>query len=545
MSRRYHRVPEIPEGPPCLASFRAAAAASKLEAVVDALRVEASQRPVLLACSGGADSVLLGSCLMLAGRPFEIAHINHHLRPSAHRDEAFVEALAASWEVPARVMHTRVPKERASLEDAARDARYRHLLDAARTREAVLMTAHTATDRFETVMMRLGRGTGLRGLSGIEERVERDGVVIERPLLELWRGEVRELLTAAAIPWVEDPTNAEDFALRNRVRHRMSPVFFEEFSERATLRSLRLIAEETRLYRRWIRALGADLEPTIDDGVLRVSGPSLRAFVSCSERPRVPEAHQQVRARVESWGRLEVDDPGLEDALLRAVLAELFGEARLTAAEATLREISAGVLGGYAVATASYRQRAEYTPRHGLRVETCADPSRPFPARSWSSSGSAGGSTTEGQTAPVSLRVDELPNDSAVCHGSWRVRLRRVSAAAVRTDGFDDPSVEAFDLEALPKSLVLRFLRRDDVWVGADGERRNLWKRAKRDGFDRVERARAAVLASDSEESAVVYWLLGSRRSSCALVTAATSTVLLVSAMTTVGASQTRADRSH
>lgn len=186
---------------------------------------------VLAAVSGGGDSVALAWLLLdLAGRGVlelaGIAHLNHQLRgPEADADEVFCRDLAGRMGVPfdaGQVDVARLARVRSeSLEAAGRRARYEWLAQAARRLDAAwIATGHTLDDQAETVLLRLLRGAGSRGLSGIRPR---RGAII-RPLLECRRAELREWLGARGEAYRDDPSNADVRIARNRVRHELLPV---------------------------------------------------------------------------------------------------------------------------------------------------------------------------------------------------------------------------------------------------------------------------------------------------------------------------------
>ena len=182
------------------------------------------------AVSGGADSVALALWLRghherdpravtLAG----IIHVNHKLRgPESDRDEAFCRALAGRLGVAIEVIEAPVPNATGrSPESAARAARYRAFAAAASRLGATrVATAHTADDQAETVLMRLLRGAGNRGVSGI--RAER-GLYV-RPFLACRRSVVRAWLESQGESCCEDSTNADRSIARNRVRHDLLPI---------------------------------------------------------------------------------------------------------------------------------------------------------------------------------------------------------------------------------------------------------------------------------------------------------------------------------
>lgn len=180
---------------------------------------------VIVALSGGADSVALTFGLYLLkeelGITLEAAHFNHHLRgEESHRDEAFVRAFCQSYGIPLHVSGATVLPGKKGLEASAREARYVFL----RSLPGKVATAHTADDNAETVLLRLLRGTGLKGLGAIAPV---NGNII-RPMLSVTREEVEAFLEEYALPHVEDSSNGENAFLRNRVRHEIMPLLRQE-----------------------------------------------------------------------------------------------------------------------------------------------------------------------------------------------------------------------------------------------------------------------------------------------------------------------------
>ncbi|HUU34589.1 MAG TPA: tRNA lysidine(34) synthetase TilS, partial [Vicinamibacterales bacterium] len=195
---------------------------------------------VVAAVSGGSDSVSLlwilkdlhdAGAVSLAG----VAHLNHQLRTDAAKDEAFCRALAERAGTPfvaARSDIAALAREwRCSVEVAARRARYSFLEQARRAYRAEhIAVAHTRDDQAETVVMRLLRGTGTRGLRGA---LPARGHVV-RPLLDCSRAELRSFLAARGEAWVEDETNADLGHPRNRVRHELLPLLARSYRPSVT-----------------------------------------------------------------------------------------------------------------------------------------------------------------------------------------------------------------------------------------------------------------------------------------------------------------------
>lgn len=180
---------------------------------------------VVAAVSGGADSIALLFSLYLLKEEWDIrleaAHFNHHLRgEESNRDARFVADFCARFEIPLHTGEGQIVPGEKGLEAAARDARYRFL----RSLPGKVATAHTADDNAETVLLRLLRGTGLKGLGAIAPV---SGNVI-RPMLSVTRAEVEAFLAEFNLRHVEDSSNGEDVFLRNRIRHGVMPLLYEE-----------------------------------------------------------------------------------------------------------------------------------------------------------------------------------------------------------------------------------------------------------------------------------------------------------------------------
>ena len=199
---------------------------------------------VVCAVSGGAGSVALLFAFYLIKDKLDIrleaAHFNHHLRGAeSDRDEAFVRDFCDRYDIPLHVGSAEVKPGKKGLEAAARDARYAFL----RSLPGKLATAHTADDTAETVLMRMIRGTGLKGLGAIAPV---SGNLI-RPMLSITRQEVEEFLEEWGLPHIEDSSNESDAFLRNRIRHHVMPLLKAEnprFAENLSQMALRLREDE-------------------------------------------------------------------------------------------------------------------------------------------------------------------------------------------------------------------------------------------------------------------------------------------------------------
>ncbi len=194
-------------------------------------------QPVVVGVSGGPDSLCLLDCLQRLGHPILVAHLDHRLRAGSWREAEFVLREARRRGLPCTV--ERVPlhslrQRGSSTEEAARIARYRFLVRAAReSSAAVVAVGHTADDQAETILMHFLRGAGVHGLRGMlpktsleswDEIVEADGVQLIRPLLETTRDQTEAHCRAARLRPRRDPSNQDPTFFRNRLRHRLLPV---------------------------------------------------------------------------------------------------------------------------------------------------------------------------------------------------------------------------------------------------------------------------------------------------------------------------------
>jgi tRNA(Ile)-lysidine synthase len=185
---------------------------------------------VLLAISGGADSSALLHVLALLRLDICCAHINHQLRgDEAQRDEDFVIEQCRKLKVPVVTMKIDVrdyaKKSKLSIETAARNLRIENLVKIAKSQNCdCIATAHHKNDNAETIIDRLIRGTGFRGLCGIWPTKEfTNGITFIRPLLCAARDEIIQYLNSRKLNWCTDRTNTDFAYRRNFIRHRLLP----------------------------------------------------------------------------------------------------------------------------------------------------------------------------------------------------------------------------------------------------------------------------------------------------------------------------------
>lgn len=180
---------------------------------------------VIVGVSGGADSVALLTALCAIRHNFnitiEVCHINHGLRAEAHDEQLFVERLCAAYGLPFHVKEVDVAvlakTWNMSTEEAGRKVRYDFFAEIANGDK--IATAHHMNDNVETVLMRMFRGTGLKGLAGIP--YQRDNII--RPLLDVSRKDIEQYLDENYQKYVVDGSNLLDIYTRNKIRLNILP----------------------------------------------------------------------------------------------------------------------------------------------------------------------------------------------------------------------------------------------------------------------------------------------------------------------------------
>ena len=201
---------------------------------------------LLVAVSGGLDSVVLCELLYRAGFDFVIAHCNFRLRgEESDRDERFVVELAERYgkEVYVKAFETSVyaAERKLSIQVAARQLRYDWFREVLEDWGAgIVLTAHHLDDNIETLLMNFFKGTGISGLRGM---LPRQGIVV-RPLLFTGRGALQQLALETGLVWVEDSSNESDKYTRNYFRHRIIPGIEEVFPN-----AMQNLAENTGRFR--------------------------------------------------------------------------------------------------------------------------------------------------------------------------------------------------------------------------------------------------------------------------------------------------------
>ena len=225
----------------------------QFQAYINRYHLIAEDEKVILALSGGIDSMVLMDLLLKAKVEFVAAHCNFHLRgEESNGDDWFVRKFAEKRGIQCFVKHFETKKYATnhgiSIEMAARDLRYGWF---EQLRQELgydkIAVAHHADDQAETFFINLLRGAGLNGLKGMKPH---NGVII-RPLLWASREQIRKYAVENHIFWREDHTNVESVYLRNRIRNQLLPVFDElqPKARQGLYKSLEHLSAENELYR--------------------------------------------------------------------------------------------------------------------------------------------------------------------------------------------------------------------------------------------------------------------------------------------------------
>ena len=188
---------------------------------------------LLLAISGGIDSMVMAELFHKLGYNFSIAHCNFQLRGTeSFLDQQFVKSFAEKNLIPfyTTIFDTKAFAEdyKLSIQMAARELRYNWFYElAAENAFDYILTAHHSDDNLETFLINLSRGTGIDGLTGIPQQNEK----IIRPILLFSRKQIEDFAAENNIEWREDSSNASDKYIRNKIRHDLVPILIRLFGK--------------------------------------------------------------------------------------------------------------------------------------------------------------------------------------------------------------------------------------------------------------------------------------------------------------------------
>jgi len=201
---------------------------SGLTARIDALGLKPARKRILLAVSGGPDSMAMARVVKAwherarsSLKPLRALVVDHGLRENSSLEAASVAVALTKMGIAAKVHTITARPPKGGHQAWARKQRYHALVQHALADDAVIMTAHHAEDQVETVAMRLERGSGLRGLAGIKRVSTIHGLMLARPFIDVPRKELHEALVDGAVPVVDDPSNQNRRFTRVRFREDM------------------------------------------------------------------------------------------------------------------------------------------------------------------------------------------------------------------------------------------------------------------------------------------------------------------------------------
>jgi tRNA(Ile)-lysidine synthase len=466
-----------------------------VRATVARERLFAPGERVLVAVSGGADSVALLHVLVLLrgelGLDLRVAHVHHGLRAEADRDAEFVRGVTERLGCPFAIQRVAVARGAGrSPEEAARIARLAALARMARAAGAARVAlGHTADDQAETVLMRALQGAGPRGLAGMP--IRRGPFV--RPLLDAGRAAVLQHLRAHDLGWVEDASNQERRFLRNRIRHDLLP------------------AIETR---GWPQLRGA----------LRRMSRACREAVEALDALLAPEFARSVHAlpggHLVDLAPLRALPPGAAKSLLRrAVLEATPGRAMSGLRAHHLAALHALAAGPPGAIVRLPRGLTVERSRHGLWIS---------PERS-----------------PGDAVAVAVPGETCLEAVGLRLSAELVAADAAPARPAESRWEAWFDQGTAPLPLVLRHARRGDrvVPFGA-GSAVRVSRVLAAAGYPRRARLSWPVVVAGQPGGEEVLWVVGVRRAYQAPVTPATRTVLRIRAVAYPAVEGTREESS-
>lgn len=205
---------------------------------------------VVVALSGGMDSVFLLAALMQIQKKYKFTllpvYIDHKIQPEANLFRKIAEYVSLNMDLPYSVFAIKKCPKGRNLEDWMRDERYR-LLESFRKKQKAnfVAVAHHASDQAETVLAHVIRGTGLKGLEGMQPV---RGTII-RPLLNCAKKDIESLMRTSKIPYYEDKLNYSKQYQRNKIRHDLIPYLEKEFNPKITARLTKLaeVAQKSQI----------------------------------------------------------------------------------------------------------------------------------------------------------------------------------------------------------------------------------------------------------------------------------------------------------
>ena len=267
-------------------------------------------RPIIVGVSGGPDSLCLMETLRQAGYSVIVAYFDHQLRPESIQDARMVEKTATRLMLACMIdsadVRAYAEKEKLSIEEAARNLRYRFLFNLARQRNAqAVAVGHTADDQVETILMHFLRGSALTGLKGMSHRsiikIFDPEIPVVRPLLNMWREETVVYCAVNGLRPHYDSSNDSLNFQRNRIRHLLIPnleTYNPKFRE-AVLRMSQSLKGDYAFVMETLETAWQNTVTAIDDDVITFDSDLLCGHSIGLQRNLVKHAMQILRPGVD------------------------------------------------------------------------------------------------------------------------------------------------------------------------------------------------------------------------------------------------------
>ncbi|MBA3065897.1 tRNA lysidine(34) synthetase TilS [bacterium] len=203
---------------------------------------------ILLAVSGGSDSVAMLAMAAKLKNKTAVAYIDHRLRSGASDEKQFVKTLAKKFGMPFYTKSFNVSRAASvsgkSVEDCAREARYKLLSGIGKKHGFdIIFTGHTLSDNMETFFLKLFRGGGLPSFYGIARKTAIFGTAVARPMLDFERGQLKKYLRVLKLPFMTDQSNKDRKFLRNKIRRDLIP-FIEKHFGKGPLKHIRALIRQ-------------------------------------------------------------------------------------------------------------------------------------------------------------------------------------------------------------------------------------------------------------------------------------------------------------
>ncbi|MBI3161218.1 MAG: tRNA lysidine(34) synthetase TilS [Chloroflexi bacterium] len=416
----------------------------KIESVLEKECGLVKERPIIVGVSGGPDSMCLMEILRQAGYSIVVAHFDHQLRPESGQDARMVEQAASRLMLGCIVdgadVRAHAAQEKLSVEEAARNLRYRFLFRVARERNAqAVAVGHTADDQVETILMHFLRGSGIAGLKGMSHRsilkTFDPEMPIVRPLLNMWRDETVVYCAANGLRPRYDSSNDSLNFQRNRIRHLLLPgleSYNPKFRE-AVLRMSHSVRADYAFLMDTLETAWREIATSTGDGIVIFDLERLSESSLALQRNLIKHAMQILRPGVDvNFSAVERATDLLKDTA-RASFVDLKGGLRMT------REA-------------------------GHVYISIADAK--LPINLWPQ-------MTDATSVPVNIP------GQVILAGGWKLnseRWRIPALAKEQAEQNGDPFQVWLDAEKMPESIQLRIRRPGDVFapLGMDGHSQKL-----------------------------------------------------------------------